>query len=904
MDIPRQSIKIDINDRKAQTIQAICNTKDSGTRFVDVYLYANSQVIDITGNSATATFVIDGFLVAENVSCDVENNCVKVAIDSAEIQKRSGIMLVEIQIKDENENVLTTPIAFKVRVTSSISDNAYITENSLGTTAEILEEVAAARGTYNSLLEHINSKADNATSADRSTIADLAQYGYFADSKAQDAFDKIYPSEEKVSNIITDADYIKVGDTRPTIIIAIEGDKWENVKNIAISVTNIKMSAISDTATEKATLRIRFAKSDSIDGKYLTKDCTQDATLKERWEVDLSSSDYSTAKYILFYPTQNMKDTKNGYVSCHIRIENLDIDTSSSSGVKVDCTTIPKIVNQLSDTTSIEALNDNPNITNNLNQLTMGHCESWQKTDSQEDILTLLHFTDIHNNSVNAKRISDFYADYADYIDSAICTGDMVGSQFDDNYDFWGNCGCGRIMVTLGNHDVFTKNTYEGNEPAWNGATTYIVPQKMCYDKFIAPFVSDWHVTQPDGVDVNNSKHYGACYYFKDYADYKVRLFALDCMHFSDAQVEWFKTELDNAKSLGYGVVCGYHYPLGKTDSIGTTWCVPRPYERQTPTTAKAVGIVSEFIDNGGEFICWLSGHYHQDAVGVLTDDNRQLDINLDCASCSGITTESMPVVGTKSQDCFTIIGFDTTAKYIKMYRVGRDTNRYMQKHEVFCWDYANGKLIYDNNVNNIDDKINNALSSKADKATTLEGYGITDGLSNTAGAVDTDNIADKSITLEKLKDDFYIDREHIDDNAVGSDEIATEQIAKAHLTLALQNEINGKYDSSNVESGVGVFSYDENITTLSTNEFAYQRVGDFCFVQLKISTSTAVAANKLTLSGLPYVSKYSGIRQLFVTSGYQNKYAVTAYNSSNIKIASSLEAGDSITAAFVYKIA
>jgi hypothetical protein len=531
-----------------------------------------------------------------------------------------------------------------------------------------------------------------------SAIADLAQYGYFTDTKAQDVFDKL--TTQEVVKYLVNEDCAASGAARPVIPVEIT-DEWKD--KISISVTDISI-----TGNEEAKLKIRLANDNGITYKEYITDLTEEAVVSYSCNLDLSA--YPTAKYILFYPSKDL-DISTSEVKCHICITNSENNTTSSSVVKIDCTTVPELVEQTAantakiksledaatniDTTSIEALNGKENIINNLNQLAMGYCTAWQKTDSQEDILTLLHFTDIHN-SANAKRISDFYADYADYIDSAICTGDMLGSRFDDSYDFWENFGCGRIMVTLGNHDVFTENTYEGNEPAWNGATTYIVPQKMCYDKFIAPYVSDWHVTQPDEIDVKSSKHYGACYYFKDYAEYKVRLFALDCMHWSTAQSDWFKTELDNAKSLGYGVVCGYHYPLGKTDSIGTTWCVPRPYERQPNlATANAVSIVSEFIDNGGEFICWLSGHYHQDAVGVLTDDNRQLDINLDCASYAGITTETMPVVGTKSQDCFTIIGFDTTAKYIKMYRVGRDTNRYMQKHEVFCWDYANGKLIF-----------------------------------------------------------------------------------------------------------------------------------------------------------------------------------------------------------------
>jgi hypothetical protein len=504
---------------------------------------------------------------------------------------------------------------------------------------------------------------------------------------------------------------------------------------------------------------------------------------------------------------------------------------------------------QLYNSKSIDELNGKENIINNLNQLTMGYCTSWQKTDSQEDILTLLHFTDIHN-SANAKRIAEFIDEYSAYIDDAICTGDMLGSRFDENYDWWKTAGCSNIMVTLGNHDVFTENTYNGNVPAWNGATTYIVPQKMSYDKFIAPYASLWNITQPNGVNNVNSKHYGACYYYKDYKEYGVRLFALDCMHFSDAQAEWFENELDNARLLGYSVVCAYHYPLGKTDSIGTTWCVPRPYERQTPTTARAVGIVSDFIDNGGEFVCWMSGHYHQDAVGVLTDDNRQLDINLDAASYAGITTESMPVVGTKSQDCFTIIGFDTTAKYIKMYRVGRDTNRYMQKHEVFCWDYANGKLIYDNNEDNVNDKINNALSSKADKATTLAGYNITDAYTKN----DTDDLLDK------------------------------------------------KYDSSNVESGKGSFTYDESITTLKVNNYNYVKIGSICYLEFEISPTSDLTAESLKLTGLPFVSK-SYIKHLCATTESHTAGRACIIASDTITIMAPVKTNARVYGSFFYRI-
>lgn len=49
---------------------------------------------------------------------------------------------------------------------------------------------------------------------------------------------------------------------------------------------------------------------------------------------------------------------------------------------------------------------------------------------------------------------------------------------------------------------------------------------------------------------------------------------------------------------------------------------------------------------------------------------------------------------------------------------------------------------------------IDDMLIEKADKATTLEGYGITNALSNADESVSTSNIADKSVTLEKLAEE------------------------------------------------------------------------------------------------------------------------------------------------------
>jgi hypothetical protein len=314
-------------------------------------------------------------------------------------------------------------------------------------------------------------------------------------------------------------------------------------------------------------------------------------------------------------------------------------------------------------------------------------------------------------------------------------------------------------------------------------------------------------------------------------------------------------------------------------------------------------------------------------------------------------------------------------------------------------------------NIIDLQTKITDLKNGKADKATTLAGYGITDGLSNTAGAVGTDNIADKSITLEKLKDDFCIDREHIDDNAVGADEIAPQEIEKTHLTLALQNEISNKadkattlagygitdaytkdeidttiankvvkyvgtndiddctqqdviyrvytggsyqtlinvlgtyicsqylfaqqggikfrtrkksndewgdwsdwiaittekeiankYDSSNIESGKGSFTYDESITTLKVNNYNYVKIGSICYLEFEISPTSDLAAESLKLTGLPFVSK-SYIKHLCATTESHTAGRACIIASDTITIMAAVKTNARVYGSFFYRI-
>ena len=204
MQIPHQTYKIDLNNINEPLTRMIESVNDKGVRFVDVELWANSQKVTLPQNcTATAAFVTDGFLISESVDCSISDDLttVIVPIDNANIESKSGIMLVEIKITDESGNILTPPFAFKVRVKKSITEDANIFEKSYGTVSEILKEVAEARGDSKTLKDEIATKADKSTTYTKNEVdtalatkADKTEIDTALATKP--SFDDVYTVEE------------------------------------------------------------------------------------------------------------------------------------------------------------------------------------------------------------------------------------------------------------------------------------------------------------------------------------------------------------------------------------------------------------------------------------------------------------------------------------------------------------------------------------------------------------------------------------------------------------------------------------------------------------------------------------------------------------------------------------
>ena len=303
-----------------------------------------------------------------------------------------------------------------------------------------------------------------------------------------------------------------------------------------------------------------------------------------------------------------------------------------------------------------------------------------------------LHFSDIHGDAENLTRLMEFAIDkhISNYLSDILCTGDVVKSTIDDGMTWFDAIsGTNKILLLPGNHD-----SVKGTASSPTSASK----QEM-YETLFEGRVSNWNVTQPSDAA---TAYKG--YYYKDYSAAKLRLICLDANGSGDYQtieVAWLADALEGARGLGYSVVCAEHFMFDRSVCTGVkctfqsdeepenegTWTIPAAY----------VDAVETFIDNGGDFVCWLGGHVHKDRLWIH-NNTHQL--------CIGVTTashethqisyeDSERIAGDKSQDAFNIIGFDTFAKRITILKIGSDLTRVLAHKRYLCIDYANRTVLF-----------------------------------------------------------------------------------------------------------------------------------------------------------------------------------------------------------------
>ena len=308
---------------------------------------------------------------------------------------------------------------------------------------------------------------------------------------------------------------------------------------------------------------------------------------------------------------------------------------------------------------------------------------------------TFLHFSDIHGDEVNFKRIVDYINKNKQYFEDVICTGDIVKNQFSDGIDWWeNNIGDNNILMAIGNHDtnVITDGHYN-----WYGKSA-----EECYQSFLYPFISNWKVNYT----------VGKCYYYKDYTDVNLRLIVLDGMSWSQTKVDaeqqdWLNNLLSDSISKNIHVLIASHFPAGtsvgnKDDNVNfDAWYVNEElWEKDTfgLLNPKVPELIDNFQTNGGHFVCYIGGHVHGDLFRNLKEYPNQLMVMVGNAFCrenihTGLCMYAR-VKGTDSQDLFNVLSVDTENGMLSIARYGCSFDRYGRHMGTIVFDYTNHKII------------------------------------------------------------------------------------------------------------------------------------------------------------------------------------------------------------------
>ena len=297
----------------------------------------------------------------------------------------------------------------------------------------------------------------------------------------------------------------------------------------------------------------------------------------------------------------------------------------------------------------------------------------------QLPLLTLLHFSDVHGDAAAIRRVCDFIAEYDEFIDGSLCTGDVVETCWNADFVWEQDVRTKGILSCIGNHDILAD--WEHRERR--------ISQEESYQRYFAPYIAHW------GCAYQENK----TFYYKDYAAHAIRLIVLNCV-LQDAeqeeQLDWLTSVLQDALQQNLHVIMAMHYPV-IMQKIPCNFSTLDPIITESD---KAMEVyqekVASFIEAGGNFVVWLTGHLHVDCVGYNERFPNQLCISIDAlrslhsnAYNDADRREEMP-----SQDLYNLVTVDTVSHLVKVIRVGSNLDRYLRKRDTLCIDYKTFAVI------------------------------------------------------------------------------------------------------------------------------------------------------------------------------------------------------------------
>jgi hypothetical protein len=324
---------------------------------------------------------------------------------------------------------------------------------------------------------------------------------------------------------------------------------------------------------------------------------------------------------------------------------------------------------------------------------------------TNSDVLSLLHFSDVHGGNANILGIKAFYEHYGSYINDVIHTGDVANNYRDGLPSAFSQTPY--ILHVVGNHEASDRI---GTPPNHHWET---VSSKTVYDFMFAPNIASWgNIVQPQGAAEN-----GCCYYYKDYPNSNIRLIVLDNIpslgggpsHWNATQKTWFEGVLadvleSSSSAYGYHVVVALHYPpfeINQDFDNNPFTAISHPVNSSLYANVQIPNAVKNFIDAGGTFATYLCGHVHDDMFGFGKAEGFQNQFVI-CTCCATPTatqsyTDMQMKSGNRTQDCFNIVGIDAYSKLVKVMRIGAQYDLHMRRHDTICVDYGQSKIIYAN---------------------------------------------------------------------------------------------------------------------------------------------------------------------------------------------------------------
>lgn len=446
--------------------------------------------------------------------------------------------------------------------------------------------------------------------------------------------------------------------------------------------------------------RIKFTPSADMDikGNAVIKIMTSasDGSVKQIYKLPLGTIKANTSVYVYFVSDADYFNHRIGTsvasgqgttvnIPCTMEVKEI---TDASDGILSEIGTI----NRRLDADSILAMNGKFDLYNKFTEAFRGYSAIDGGHATPDHNFTVVQFSDIHGEALNAQRINEFRSELPEWclggIDLWLHCGDTISRFWEDSLSFWTDNNLGNVANVLGNHDAWTQDQSKSDGTVvYSGV--WVATQQVCYEKFFAPFLTSWGVT---------SAGTNKCYYYKDYtfSGYKIRFIALDCMHEDSAQGDWLESVLADAKANDMYVICCQHYKAGDRTPIE---CSFTSMHLGVSDTGSALSLgaqkVKDFIDAGGRFVCWLTGHTHYDNIYKCTGDTRQIGIHVDLASYTRGTDDASTRLGTPAMDCLNVVSFDLKEHLIKVFRIGRTYDRFLRHKNTLLLDYTTGEVVF-----------------------------------------------------------------------------------------------------------------------------------------------------------------------------------------------------------------